>query len=145
MAAKASARPYRIMLVEDDPADAMLVEEALVDGAEARALVQVPDGVAALEHLRDPDRPRPDLIVLDLNMPRMNGAEMLKILKDDEELRAIPVVILTTSAANEDISSAYATHASAYVVKPVNLDDFINAVQNIDSFYRELAEHLPSD
>jgi CheY-like chemotaxis protein len=145
MAAKASARPYRIMLVEDDPADAMLVEEALVDGVEDRSLVQVPDGVAALEHLRDPDRPRPDLIVLDLNMPRMNGAEMLKILKDDEELRAIPVVILTTSAANEDISSAYATHASAYVVKPVNLDDFINAVQNIDSFYRELAEHLPSD
>jgi CheY-like chemotaxis protein len=145
MAAKASARPYRIMLVEDDPADAMLVEEALVDGVQDRSLVQVPDGVAALEHLRDPDRPRPDLIVLDLNMPRMNGAEMLKILKDDEELRAIPVVILTTSAANEDISSAYATHASAYVVKPVNLDDFINAVQNIDSFYRELAEHLPSD
>jgi CheY-like chemotaxis protein len=145
MAAKASARPYRIMLVEDDPADAMLVEEALVDGVQDRSLVQVPDGVAALEYLRDPDRPRPDLIVLDLNMPRMNGAEMLKILKDDEELRAIPVVILTTSAANEDISSAYATHASAYVVKPVNLDDFINAVQNIDSFYRELAEHLPSD
>jgi CheY-like chemotaxis protein len=145
MAAKASARPYRIMLVEDDPADAMLVEEALVDDVEDRSLVQVPDGVAALEHLRDPDRPRPDLIVLDLNMPRMNGVEMLKILKDDEELRAIPVVILTTSAANEDISSAYATHASAYVVKPVNLDDFINAVQNIDSFYRELAEHLPSD
>jgi CheY-like chemotaxis protein len=145
MAAKASARPYRILLVEDDPADAMLVEEALIDGAEERSLVQVPDGVAALEHLRDPDRPRPDLIVLDLNMPRMNGAEMLKILKDDEELRAIPVVILTTSAANEDISAAYATHASAYVVKPVNLDDFINAVQNIDTFYRELAEHLPND
>jgi CheY-like chemotaxis protein len=145
MAAMASARPYRILLVEDDPADAMLVEEALVDGAEARALVQVPDGVAALEHLRDPDRPRPDLIVLDLNMPRMNGAEMLKILKDDEELRAIPVVILTTSAATEDISFAYATHANAYVVKPVNLDDFIDAVRNIDTFYRELAEHLPND
>jgi CheY-like chemotaxis protein len=145
MAAKAPTRPYRILLVEDDPADAMLVEEALLDGAEDRSLVQVSDGVAALEHLRAADRPRPDLIVLDLNMPRMNGAEMLKILKDDDDLRAIPVVILTTSAATEDIASAYATHANAYVVKPVNLDDFIDAVRNIDTFYRELAEHLPKD
>jgi CheY-like chemotaxis protein len=145
MAAKATARPYRILLVEDDPADAMLVEEALLDGAQERSIVQVPDGVAALEHLRDPDRPRPDLIVLDLNMPRMNGAEMLKILKEDEDLRAIPVVVLTTSAASEDVTSAYSTHANAYVVKPVNLDDFINAVRNIDTFYRELAEHLPND
>lgn len=145
MAALAPARPYRILLVEDDPADAMLVEEALLDGAEDRNLVQVPDGVAALEYLRDASRPRPDLIVLDLNMPRMNGAEMLKILKEDSDLKAIPVVILTTSAANEDVATAYATHASAYVVKPVNLDDFIEAVRSIDAFYREIAEHLPSD
>jgi CheY-like chemotaxis protein len=145
MAARAPSRPYRILLVEDDPADAMLVEEALLDGAQDRSLVQVSDGVAALEYLRAPGRPRPDLIVLDLNMPRMNGVETLKILKDDEDLRAIPVVILTTSAAAEDIASAYATDANAYVVKPVNLDDFINAVRNIDTFYRELAEHLPND
>jgi CheY-like chemotaxis protein len=146
MAAQAPVRPYRILLVEDDPADALLVEEALLDGSEGdRSLVQVPDGVAALEHLRDPGQPRPDLIVLDLNMPRMNGAEMLKILKQEPALKAIPVVVLTTSAANEDVATAYATHASAYVVKPVNLDDFIDAVRNIDTFYRELAEHLPSD
>jgi CheY-like chemotaxis protein len=145
MAAMAPAHPYRILLVEDDPGDAMLVEEALLDGAEDRSLVQVSDGVAALEHLRDTTKPRPDLIVLDLNMPRMNGAEMLKILKEDERLKAIPVVILTTSAASEDVSVAYATHASAYVVKPVNLDDFINAVRNIDAFYRDLAEHPPND
>jgi CheY-like chemotaxis protein len=145
MAAMAPVRPYHILLVEDDAADAMLVEEALLDGAENRSLVQVSDGVAALEHLRDPAQTRPDLIVLDLNMPRMNGNEVLKILKEDKDLKAIPVVILTTSAAREDISTAYATHASAYVVKPVNLDEFIGAVRNIDNFYRELAEHLPGD
>ncbi|GLY85636.1 response regulator [Actinoallomurus iriomotensis] len=146
MAAHAPVRPYRILLVEDDPADAMLVEEALLDGSEGdRSLVQMSDGVAALEYLRDPAQPRPDLIVLDLNMPRMSGAEMLKILKQEPSLKAIPVVVLTTSAADEDVASAYATHASAYVVKPVNLDDFIEAVRNIDTFYRELAEHLPGD
>jgi CheY-like chemotaxis protein len=145
MAAMAPAHPYRILLVEDDPGDALLVEEALLDGAEDRSLVQVPDGVAALEHLRDHTKPRPDLIVLDLNMPRMNGTEVLKILKEDEELRTIPVVILTTSSASQDVSAAYATYASAYVVKPVNLDDFISAVRNIDSFYREFAEHPPND
>jgi CheY-like chemotaxis protein len=143
MTSQAPARPYHILLVEDDPADAMLVEEALLDSGEDRALIQVPDGIAALEHLRDPAQPRPDLIVLDLNLPRMNGAEMLKILKDDDALKAIPVVILTTSAAGEDVSAAYAAHANAYVVKPVNLDEFIDAVRNIDTFYRELAERLP--
>jgi CheY-like chemotaxis protein len=146
MAAQAPVRPYRILLVEDDPADAMLVEEALLDGADGDpSLVRVPDGVAALEHLRDPGRPRPDLIVLDLNMPRMNGSEVLKILKQEPALKAIPVVVLTTSAADEDVATAYATHASAYVVKPVNLDDFIEAVRNIDAFYREFAERLPSN
>ncbi len=145
MAAKARVHPYHILLVEDDAADALLVEEALLDGADHRSLVQVSDGVLALEHLRDPAQPRPDLIVLDLNMPRMNGTEVLKTLKEDDDLKAIPVVILTTSAAREDISTAYATHASAYVVKPVNLDDFIGAVRNIDNFFRELAEHLPNN
>lgn len=145
MAAMAPAHPYRILLVEDDPGDAMLVEEALLDGAEDRSVVQVSDGVAALEYLRDTAQPRPDLIVLDLNMPRMNGAETLKALKEDEALKSIPTVILTTSAASQDVSAAYATYASAYVVKPVNLDDFISAVRNIDTFYREFAEHPPND
>jgi CheY-like chemotaxis protein len=145
MAAQAPARRYQILLVEDDPADALLVEEALLEECGDRILVKMPDGVEALEHLRDSASSRPDLIVLDLNMPRMSGAELLKILKEDEELKAIPVVILTTSAAAEDVAAAYATHASAYVVKPVNLDEFMGAVQNIDTFYRELTEHLPRD
>jgi CheY-like chemotaxis protein len=143
MAEKAHGRTYHILLVEDDLADALLVKEALLEGAEGRYLVQMPDGVAALEHLRDSSKPRPDLIVLDLNMPRMNGAEMLKVLKEDAELKAIPVVILTTSAASADFARAHDTHASAYVVKPLNLDEFISAVQDIDTFYRELTEPLP--
>lgn len=139
MAAEAPARPYHILLVEDDAADAMLVEEVLLDVAATRVITRVTDGMAALTHLRNGANPRPDLIVLDLNMPRMNGAELLAILKQDPELKGIPVVILTTSAAREDVSTAYNRHANAYVVKPVNLDDFTGAVQGIDAFYRELA------
>jgi CheY-like chemotaxis protein len=142
-AAQAAARPYHILLVEDDPADAMLIGEALVDVA-GRVITHVPDGMAALEHLRDSSQPRPELIVLDLNMPRMTGTELLMILKQDPDLKAIPVVILTTSSAREDVTVAYQQHASAYVVKPVNLDDFTSAVRAIDTFYRELAAH-PND
>jgi CheY-like chemotaxis protein len=144
MAAQAPARPYHLLLVEDDPADAMLVGEALFD-VPGRVITHVSDGMAALEYLRDDSLPRPDLIVLDLNMPRMNGAELLKILKQDPDLRTIPVVILTTSAAREDVSVAYQEHANAYVIKPVNLDDFTTAVQSIDAFYRELAAHPTDD
>ncbi|MER5817034.1 response regulator [Streptomyces californicus] len=131
-------RPFDVLLVEDDVADAMLIEEALSERG-ARNLVQVTDGVAALEHLRDPDAARPDLIVLDLNMPRMNGHELLKILKADEELQAIPVVVLTTSTAPDDVTGAYTSHANAYVNKPVNLAEFELAVQSIDAFYLDTA------
>ncbi|MGW5733260.1 MULTISPECIES: response regulator [Streptomyces] len=132
------ARPFDVLLVEDDVADAMLIEEALSERG-ARNLVQVTDGIAALEHLRHPDAPRPDLIVLDLNMPRMNGRELLKILKADDDLQAIPVVVLTTSNAPEDVNGAYSSHANAYVTKPVNLDEFEQAVQSIDAFYLDTA------
>ncbi|MFJ9523405.1 response regulator [Kitasatospora sp. NPDC101801] len=136
------ARPLDVLLVEDDLADAMLIEEALT-GRGARNLVQVTDGVAALEHLRTAGATRPDLIVLDLNMPRMNGRELLKVLKNDEDLRTIPVVVLTTSSAPDDVSGAYGSHANAYVTKPVNLDDFERAVQSIDSFYLDTATQPP--
>ncbi len=132
------ARPFDVLLVEDDVADAMLIEEALSERG-ARNLVQVTDGVAALEHLRATDTPRPDLIVLDLNMPRMNGRELLKVLKTDAEFQAIPVVVLTTSAAPDDVTSAYSSHANAYVTKPVNLQEFEQAVQSIDAFYLDTA------
>ncbi|MFE6184644.1 response regulator [Streptomyces sp. NPDC056465] len=132
------ARPFDVLLVEDDTADAMLIEEALSERG-TRNLVQVTDGVAALEHLRAPDTVRPDLIVLDLNMPRMNGHDLLKVLKTDDDLQTIPVVVLTTSTAPDDVSGAYGSHANAYVTKPVNLEAFEQAVQSIDAFYLDTA------
>ncbi|MFJ6845351.1 response regulator [Streptomyces griseoluteus] len=135
-------RPFDVLLVEDDVADALLIEEALSERG-ARNLVQVTDGVAALEHLRSPDSVRPDLIVLDLNMPRMNGRELLQILKADEEFQTIPVVVLTTSSAPDDVTGAYQGHANAYVTKPVNLAEFEQAVQSIDAFYLETATRPP--
>ncbi|MEU9974395.1 response regulator [Streptomyces sp. NPDC051014] len=138
----APARPYDVLLVEDDEADALLIQDAL-QARGARRLTQVQDGVAGLEYLRDRANPRPDLIVLDLNMPRMNGRELLAVIKEDEDLRTIPVVVLTTSAAPEDVTGAYRRHANAYVTKPVNLDDFERAVQSIDMFYLETVTQLP--
>ncbi|MEV6396173.1 response regulator [Streptomyces sp. NPDC051907] len=132
------ARPFDVLLVEDDMADAMLIEEALSERG-GRNLVQVTDGVAALEHLRTPGSVRPDLIVLDLNMPRMNGRDLLKVLKTDDDLQTIPVVVLTTSSAPDDVVGAYSSHANAYVTKPVNLEEFEQAVQSIDAFYFDTA------
>ncbi|MFF4322905.1 response regulator [Streptomyces sp. NPDC001568] len=132
------ARPFDVLLVEDDMADALLIEEALSERG-ARNLVQVTDGVAALEHLRAPGTVRPDLIVLDLNMPRMNGRDLLRVLKADENLQTIPVVVLTTSSAPDDVAGAYSSHANAYVTKPVNLEEFEQAVQSIDAFYLDTA------
>ncbi|MDX3076933.1 response regulator [Streptomyces sp. MI02-7b] len=140
----ASPRPYDVLLVEDDPADAMLIGDALSERG-ARNLTQVEDGVAALDYLRDKSNARPDLIVLDLNMPRMNGRELLAILKADDDLRAIPVVVLTTSSAPDDVTGAYQRHANAYVTKPVNLDDFERAVQSIDAFYLDTVTKLPRE
>ncbi|MFB6772386.1 response regulator [Streptomyces sp. NPDC056337] len=138
----APARPYDVLLIEDDEADAMLIEEALLQRG-ARNLGRAHDGVDGLGYLRDPANPRPDLIVLDLNMPRMNGSELLAVIKDDEHLRTIPVVVLTTSSAPDDVSSAYQRHANAYVTKPVDLDEFERAVQSIDAFYLETVTRFP--
>jgi len=132
-------RPRDILLVEDDAADALLVQEALRARGAARSIAWVPDGLAALELLRDPGFTRPDLIVVDLNMPRMNGRELLAVLKADAELKTIPVVVLTTSDAPADIRAAYERHANAYIAKPVNLDDFVDAVRSIDVFFLDTA------
>lgn len=134
-----ATRPYEILLVEDDPADAMLIEDALVQRGAARTITQAPDGIAALERLRDPEITHPDLIVLDLNMPRMNGRELLKVLKMDDDLKVIPTVVLTTSGAPDDISDAYQNHSNAYITKPMNLDDFTRAVRCIDAFFLDTA------
>ncbi|WP_182443984.1 response regulator [Streptacidiphilus sp. PB12-B1b] len=131
----ASAHARDILLVEDDEADAFLIQDALQDQGAPRNVVQAVDGIAALQHLRTLGTPHPDLIVLDLNMPRMNGHEFLDVLKNDDALRTIPVVVLSTSSTPGDIETAYGRHANAYVTKPVALDDFMNAVHSIDAFF----------
>lgn len=140
-----ATRSYGILLVEDDAADAMLIQDALLDRPREHVVTQVEDGVAALQHLNDPGRAHPDLILMDLNMPRMNGRELLAVLKADQVLKAIPVVVLTTSAAPDDVSAAYQSHANAYITKPVNLDDFVSAVQSIDTFFLDTAVLVPRE
>jgi CheY-like chemotaxis protein len=142
--AAAAIRPYDVLLVEDDVADAMLIQDALTERG-TRNLTQVSNGVEALDYLRDPDNARPDLIVLDLNMPRMNGREFLAVVKEDAELRTIPVVVLTTSVAPDDVNGAYHHHANAYVTKPVNLEEFERAVRSIDAFYLDIAVKPPKE
>ncbi|MEY9835186.1 response regulator [Streptacidiphilus sp. EB103A] len=144
-AAPAAARGCDILLVEDDAADAMLIEEALLEHGTARILHKAVDGVAALEHLRTPGVDRPDLIVLDLNMPRMNGRELLAVLKTDEQLKVIPVVVLSTSSAPQDVAEAYRSHANAFITKPVTLDEFAQAVRSIDAFFLDTATRVPKE
>jgi CheY-like chemotaxis protein len=136
-------RSLQILVVDDDDADALMITEAL-EGAEIRPTVErVGDGREALDYLRREGRfeaaLRPDLILLDLNMPRMGGRETLAAIKTDEGLQAIPVVILTTSDAQPDIASSYQHRANAYVTKPFDLDEFEATVQQIDRFYRAVA------
>jgi CheY-like chemotaxis protein len=124
-----------VLLVEDDDADALLIEDALHQNGLARSITHVTDGVAALEYLRDPSCTRPDLIVLDWNMPRMGGREFLEVLKTDPASQSIPIVVLTTSGAPQDVADSYRRHANAYITKPLNLDDFIAIVTRIDDFF----------
>ncbi|MHA6757333.1 response regulator [Streptacidiphilus sp. PAMC 29251] len=124
-----------VLLVEDDAADALLIRDALQDHGLARTITHVTDGVAVLEHLREPAGVWPDLIVLDWNMPRMGGRELLETLKSDPTFQSIPVVVLTTSGASLDVVDSYQRHANAYVTKPLNLDDFITVVTRIDDFW----------
>jgi chemotaxis family two-component system response regulator Rcp1 len=132
-------RPIEILLVEDSPTDAFLAQEALEMFKVRNHLHIVPDGVEAMAFLRKQSRyadvPRPDLVLLDLNMPRMDGREVLRAIKNDEELRIIPVVILTTSADEADVLKAYGHHANCYVVKPVSFEKFIEIIKAIESFW----------
>jgi CheY-like chemotaxis protein len=129
-----------VLLVEDDAADALLIEEALEERGLSREIRRAQDGVDALDQLHQSSADdHPDLIVLDLNMPRMNGREFLAQVKADPKLQAIPVVVLTTSEAPGDVKGAYQSHANAYVKKPVDLDDFSATVQRIDTFFLDTA------
>ncbi|MEU6827091.1 response regulator [Nocardia beijingensis] len=132
-------QPIDILLVEDDPGDELMTREAFEDNKIGNTLHVARDGEEALEFLyrqgRYPDAPRPDLILLDLNLPKYDGRQVLEKIKADPDLSHIPVVVLTTSAAEEDILRSYRLHANAYVTKPVDLDQFVAAIKQIDDFF----------
>jgi CheY-like chemotaxis protein len=132
-------RPIEVLLVEDDPGDILLTREAFDLNKVHNRLNVVNDGEQAMAFLRREgayaDAPRPDLILLDLNLPRMSGTEVLREVKADAVLRTIPVVVLTTSEAEEDILRSYRLHANAYVTKPVDFEQFIRVVRQIDDFF----------
>ena len=135
-------KPIDVLLVEDDPGDTLMIREAFADNKVRNRLSCVADGVEALAFLRREgeyaDAPRPDLVLLDLNLPRKDGPEVLQEIKGDPELRTIPVVVLTTSEAEEDVLRSYELHANAYVTKPVDFDRFIEVVRQIDEFFVEV-------
>ena len=128
-----------VLLVEDDPGDVLMTREAFEQHKLRNTLHVVSDGVEALSFLRQEgeyaDVPRPDLVLLDLNLPRKDGREVLAEIKADPQLRRTPVVVLTTSEAEEDVLRSYDLHANAYVAKPVDFDRFIDVVRRIDSFF----------
>jgi chemotaxis family two-component system response regulator Rcp1 len=136
-----------VLLVEDNPGDVRLITEALNDAKIHVHITAVHDGVEALALLRrEGDYSRaalPDLILLDLNLPRMNGHEVLATIKQDERLRRIPVVIVTSSKADQDIAASYDLHANCFVTKPVDLDQFFNVVQAIREFWFVIAKLPP--
>jgi two-component system, chemotaxis family, response regulator Rcp1 len=141
-------RPLSVLLVEDDPGDVLIAREAMAAGQLSTTLDVVTDGREAMAYLRREngysDARRPDLILLDLNLPRMSGHEVLAEVKNDPQLRRIPVVVLTTSQAHEDIAKSYELHASVHVSKPVDFDDFAGVVKQIDEFFGSVAQ-LPNE
>jgi CheY-like chemotaxis protein len=139
MKTTASIRPIDILLVEDNPGDIDLTREALGMGKLHNTLHVVQDGVAALDFLRKTGKyvnaPSPDLIILDLNLPKKDGRQVLAEIKEDEDLKRIPVVILTTSRAEEDILKSYNLHANCFITKPIELKQFLSVVQTIEAFW----------
>ncbi len=143
------ARPIEILLVEDSPSDTELTVEALKSAKVSNRLSMVEDGVQAMEYLRRQGRysqsPRPDLILLDLNLPRKDGREVLAELKADPTLKTIPVVVLTTSRADQDVVRAYSLHANCYITKPVDFQQFVGVVKNIENFWLSVVKLPPTD
>ncbi len=132
-------RPIDILLVEDSPADVRLTREALKDAKVVNNLHVAADGMAALAFLRKQapyaEAPRPDLILLDLNLPKKDGREVLAEIKQEDHLKRIPVVVLTTSRADEDVIRSYDLHANAYITKPVDLKQFLDVIKSIEDFW----------
>ena len=148
MSTETAVRPVEILLVEDNPGDVRLTLEALKENKILNRFHVAVDGVQALSFLRKgglfAGAPRPDLILLDLNLPKKDGREVLAEIKADPELKRIPVVILTTSKAEEDIARTYDLHANCYITKPVDLEQFIHVVKCIENFWLEIVK-LPGD
>lgn len=138
----AAGRAIEILLVEDDPGDELITREALEHNKFQNRLHVAHDGEEGLDFLYKRGQfegaPRPDLILLDLNLPKYGGRQLLETVKSDADLARIPVVVLTTSSAEEDIVRSYKLHANAYVAKPVDLDQFISAVRQIDEFFLQV-------
>jgi CheY-like chemotaxis protein len=139
--------PIEVLLVEDDPGDVLMTQEAFEEHKVRNNLAVVNDGTEAIAYLRREgqyaDVARPDLVLLDLNLPRRDGREVLAEIKSDPDLRQIPVVVLTTSQADEDIVRSYQLHANAYVTKPVDFDRFIAVVRQIDEFFVSVVKLPP--
>ena len=139
-----NARPIEILLVEDNPGDVRLTRESLNEAKVHNKIAVVSDGLEAMSYLRRGGKYasaiRPDLVLLDLNLPLMNGFEVLDAIKEDPDLRRIPVVVLTTSQAEQDIIHSYNLYANAYVTKPVELEQFIRAINSIEGFWLEVVK-----
>jgi CheY-like chemotaxis protein len=143
MATAAVNRPVEVLLVEDNPGDIRLIEEALKETSLRIHLNVARDGVEALDFLRKTDRfadaARPDLVLLDLNLPRKNGGEVLSEVKADPDLKRIPVLVMTTSQNSQDVRRAYQLNANSYIVKPTDLDAFLHTVKSIEEFWLKTA------
>ena len=148
MADMPNTEPIKILMVEDNPGDARLAEEALKDSKINNSLYHVEDGVEAMRFLRRQaeysDAPQPDLVLLDLNLPRKDGREVLAERKEDPKLKLVPVVVMTTSEAERDLVKSYDLHANAYVVKPIDLERFIEVVQSIEVFWFTIVKLPPT-
>ena len=141
-------RSIEILLIEDNPGDVRLTEEALKEGKVINRLSVVPDGVEAIEYLRKrgdyASAATPDLVLLDLNLPKKDGREVLAEVKQDPELRKIPVVVLTTSRDEQDILKSYDLHANCYITKPVDFEQFIRVVRAIEDFWLSVVKLPPN-
>jgi len=147
MNVSSGGQPIEILLVEDNPADVRLTFEAFKDSRIANHISVVSDGEEAMKFLRKEgeyaNAEQPDLVLLDLNLPKKDGREVLSEIKSDKDLRAIPVIVLTTSAADKDVWKAYDAGVNSYITKPVNLDKFIGIVRSIEDFWLEIVK-LPT-